>query len=404
MCLGTQRANWRTVGACIGVALLFKQWALWPALPVLFAAPRTKRALTAFYACGLPASVLVPFLLASSATWTSLTNTRASLAFGQQQLWLGLAFGQDRLGDPGMLRLAWGAASVLVALRARRRLDVDTLLAAAGTIMVLRLFFEPVVLGYYLVPATAFSVVWCARNGRPILLRVVHGMLARRVLPPSHVPATRLLRDPHLRTRVRVRSDGRDPAASIAAHAERRGASGRKNRCVSLGDVIRARCAEGGVANLPLARVARGRCSAGAAAPLVLTHGDWRVDNVRVQSGRVTAIYDWDSLSLEPEASAVATAARMFCCDWDQTSHPRFPSPAEIAAFIAEYEHACDAWFNQHERVLLAASMVASLAYGARCEHSVAVPEVADSKRAMLRALGPSLLTDGLDALRDAAA
>lgn len=187
-CLRTQRGDWRTVGAFIGVALLFKQWALWPALPLLFAAPRHKRSLTAFYACALPALVLAPFLLATSATWTSLANTRASFAFGQQQLWLAHAFGHDRLGDPGMLRLAWGAASVLIALRARRRPDVNTLLAAAGTIMVLRLFFEPVLFGYYLVPATVFSVVWCARNGRPIVLRAFTACLLGAFCLPHTFP------------------------------------------------------------------------------------------------------------------------------------------------------------------------------------------------------------------------
>jgi Ser/Thr protein kinase RdoA (MazF antagonist) len=152
-----------------------------------------------------------------------------------------------------------------------------------------------------------------------------------------------------------------------------------------------------------LAGAARSQCNAVPTTPPVLTHGDWRVDNVRVQSGRVIAIYDWDSLSVEPEASAVATAARTFCCDWDQTSCRRFPSSAEIKAFLAEYEHARGARFDEDERAFLAASMVASLAYGARCEHSIALPELADSQQGMLRRLGPGLLAHGLDALRDAA-
>ncbi len=150
-----------------------------------------------------------------------------------------------------------------------------------------------------------------------------------------------------------------------------------------------------------LAGAARNQCNASSTAPPVLTHGDWRVDNVRVRSGRVIAIYDWDSLTVEPEVCAVATAARTFCCDWDQASRVRFPSPAEINAFVAEYEHARGAQFDERARALLAASMVASLAYGARCEHSIALPEIPDSQQGMLRRLGPGLLADGIDALRD---
>ena len=189
-CLKTKDDNWRAVGACIGAALLFKQWALWPALPLLFAAPRAKRSLTAFYAFALPALILVPFLLATPATWTALTDTRASLVFGQQQLWVALAFGQHHLADPGLLRFAWGAASVLVAWHAGRRANggVDTLLAAVGTIMLLRLFFEPVLFGYYLVPATVFSVVWCARNGRPIALRTCTACLLAAFCLPHTFP------------------------------------------------------------------------------------------------------------------------------------------------------------------------------------------------------------------------
>ncbi len=149
-----------------------------------------------------------------------------------------------------------------------------------------------------------------------------------------------------------------------------------------------------------LALVARRQLAACDRGLPILTHGDWRIDNVRVAGGRIVAIYDWDSVSVEPEASAVASAARTFCCDWDRASELRFPSPGEIAAFIAEYEHARSAPFIEQERALLAASMVASLAYGARCEHSVAAPAIADSQQGMLRALGPRLLAGGLAALQ----
>jgi hypothetical protein len=70
-----------------------------------------------------------------------------------------------------------------------------------------------------------------------------------------------------------------------------------------------------------------------------------------------------------------------------------------MAAFVAEYEHARGAPLTGGEREYVALSMVASMAYGARCEHSIAWPEIADSQQGQLRTLGPALLGAGLDAL-----
>ena len=47
------------------------------------------------------------------------------------------------------------------------------MLAAVGTIMLARLVFEPVLFGYYLVPAAVVAVIWCARNGHKFTLRAV---------------------------------------------------------------------------------------------------------------------------------------------------------------------------------------------------------------------------------------
>jgi hypothetical protein len=172
-CLRVEKDDWRVVGALVGGALLFKQWALWPALPIILAAPRGKRSLTAFYAVALPALILAPFLLAGSAAWTSLVGTRATLMFGQPQLWLSVAFGHQQLANATLLRLLWGGAAVLIALRVRRRPSVDSLLAAVGTTMLIRLLVEPVLFGYYLVPAAVLALIWCARNRHPIVLRAL---------------------------------------------------------------------------------------------------------------------------------------------------------------------------------------------------------------------------------------
>jgi Phosphotransferase enzyme family len=150
-----------------------------------------------------------------------------------------------------------------------------------------------------------------------------------------------------------------------------------------------------------LARAARVQLAECEPEPRVLTHGDWRIDNVRVDAGRVIAIYDWDSLSAVPETTAVATAALTFCVDWDRQAGRIFPTPAEMRAFITEYEGARGRAFRRPERRRLAASMVASLAYGARCEHAdpIGVHRGKDSQQGLLRVLGPALITHGLAAL-----
>jgi hypothetical protein len=176
-CLAIERENWRTVGALAGAALLFKQWAAWPALVCLAIPPPSERAQTGFYTYVLPAMILAPFLLASHATWTSLAETRATLQFGQPQLWTSLAFGRAALANATLLRVAWGAVSLAIALRVRHRPSGDAALAAMCTIMLARLVFEPLIFGYYLVPATALALVWCARNGERIGLRGITSSL-----------------------------------------------------------------------------------------------------------------------------------------------------------------------------------------------------------------------------------
>jgi hypothetical protein len=183
-CLRTRRADWRGVGALIGLALLFKQWALFPALPLLIAAPRGKRGLVAFYALALPAIVMVPFLLATPSTWDSLTGALATLQLGHRQLWLGAFYRDEVYGNADVLRALWGGAALVIALRIRRVATVDTLLAAIGVVLLLRVFFEPTIFGYYVVPPAVFAVVWSARNGHPIALRSIAAiMLAAFCLP-----------------------------------------------------------------------------------------------------------------------------------------------------------------------------------------------------------------------------
>ena len=178
-CIAAGRDNWRAAGALLAVGLLFKQWAAWPAIPIVVAAPRHKRSIVAFYAFGIPALVMAPFLLSTVETWRSLTGALTSLHLGHPQLWLKPLFGGRRYGNTTVLRVLWGATSVAIAIRVRRCAETiacaDTLLAAVGTVMLLRLLFEPVMFGYYLVPPVVIAIVWSARNGYPVVMRAIAG-------------------------------------------------------------------------------------------------------------------------------------------------------------------------------------------------------------------------------------
>ncbi len=136
---------------------------------------------------------------------------------------------------------------------------------------------------------------------------------------------------------------------------------------------------------------------------LVVGHGDWRIENVCVVGGSLRAVYDWDSVHVEREPVVIASAVTTFSVDWNRPVGEHFPSPREMADFVAEFEAARGAGFTDAERRLLAASMVASLAYGARCEHADRggqPPHGDDCQRALLQRLASTLLDNGLDALR----
>lgn len=134
----------------------------------------------------------------------------------------------------------------------------------------------------------------------------------------------------------------------------------------------------------------------------VVVHGDWRVENLCVRANRLVAVYDWDSVHVASEVAAVASAAITFSVDWQQRHGNRFPRPHEIDAFVSDYQAARGTRFSAIERQHLAAMMVTSLSYGARCEHADPLqrPSDHDSQCALLETLGEPLLENGLAALQ----
>ena len=74
-------------------------------------------------------------------------------------------------------------------------------------------------------------------------------------------------------------------------------------------------------------------------APLVVGHTDWRVQNMRMAKGGLTAVYDWESLEVLPETELVGGVAAAFMADWTH-GMASFPTPEESAGFVADYARA----------------------------------------------------------------
>jgi aminoglycoside phosphotransferase (APT) family kinase protein len=104
----------------------------------------------------------------------------------------------------------------------------------------------------------------------------------------------------------------------------------------------------------------------------VVAHTDWSARNVRLDEAELLAVYDWDSVAVVPESTAVGQAAATWCV----TSEPdgwAFPTLDEIAAFVGEYEAAARYRFSPAQWRATGAAVAWVLAYTARCEHSLAV-------------------------------
>jgi hypothetical protein len=106
----------------------------------------------------------------------------------------------------------------------------------------------------------------------------------------------------------------------------------------------------------------------------VVGHTDWRAEHLRFERGRLTAVHDWDSLAVLPEAALAGSVAHMFTANWETgTPGPTFD---EALAFVADYAAAREGGpFSAHEERSARAALVHTMAYTARCEHSDALTD-----------------------------
>jgi hypothetical protein len=106
------------------------------------------------------------------------------------------------------------------------------------------------------------------------------------------------------------------------------------------------------------------------ALPAVVGHLDWRVQNLAFAGTSVTAIYDWDSVSIAPEAAVVGSASVIHPIDWRLELADPLPTVEQVDAFVADYESARAEPFDDEARSVLSAAQVWVASHGARCQHS----------------------------------
>jgi hypothetical protein len=104
----------------------------------------------------------------------------------------------------------------------------------------------------------------------------------------------------------------------------------------------------------------------------VVGHTDWSAKHLRFDGGlRPTALYDWDSVTVDREPSHVGTAAGSFTYTEElEENVVLWPSVDESLSFIAEYEDARGIPFGLDERRAARAACVYLRAYAARCGHA----------------------------------
>ncbi len=96
-----------------------------------------------------------------------------------------------------------------------------------------------------------------------------------------------------------------------------------------------------------------------------IAHVDWVCGNARFGGGQLTAGYDWDSLAAGSEAVLVGFSAGAFT--EGSTAGDETPTPAEVTAFLRDYEDSRPRPFTAAEQQAAAAAATWVLAYNARC-------------------------------------
>lgn len=100
----------------------------------------------------------------------------------------------------------------------------------------------------------------------------------------------------------------------------------------------------------------------------VVGHADWYCGNLRFDGDRLAASFDWD-LVAGPESFIVGLTAAAYA--GGGATGADMSSPADAAAFLADYDALRPRRFDRTERQIAAAAVAWVLAFNARCELSL---------------------------------
>jgi hypothetical protein len=104
--------------------------------------------------------------------------------------------------------------------------------------------------------------------------------------------------------------------------------------------------------------------------PPQMLHGDWSARNIRIVDHRLVASYDWDSLGAFRESKGVGIAAATWRSNGERDDPPA-PDSEEIKAYLEAYVKAAGGSRGRKWRIAAMGSALYTLAYTARCEHSL---------------------------------
>jgi hypothetical protein len=112
-----------------------------------------------------------------------------------------------------------------------------------------------------------------------------------------------------------------------------------------------------------------------------LIHADWSARNIRIVDQKLVASYDWDSLAACTESMAVGFAAATWRSTGESEEDPLDPGLDEIDAYLDAYVLAVGSPRSRLWRTAAIGAGLYSLAYAARCEHSLQARDASRNPR-----------------------
>ncbi|MET1006662.1 MAG: hypothetical protein ABWX96_14020, partial [Propionibacteriaceae bacterium] len=104
---------------------------------------------------------------------------------------------------------------------------------------------------------------------------------------------------------------------------------------------------------------------------VVVGHADWYGGNTAVAAGKLVATFDWE---LVADTEAVIAGFTAACFAASSTSGGGLSSPADVAAFLQDYEAARGLPLDTDEQLTAAAAAAWILAFNARWELGLREP------------------------------